>query len=73
MSIDGILQYGQFTGTSIPARQSPTTRKPGTAPYALRWVYHCLVEAWKINIARAAFALFHRGLARNVHRRETAR
>jgi len=36
-------------------------------------VYHCLVEAWKIIIALAAFVLFHRGLARNVDRRETAR
>jgi len=36
-------------------------------------VYHCLVEAWKINIARAAFVLFHRGRASNVDRRETAR
>jgi len=36
-------------------------------------VYHCLVEAWKTIIALAAFALFHRMLAGNVHRRETAR
>jgi hypothetical protein len=31
------------------------------------------VEAWKIIIAWAAFALFHRGLAGNVYPRETAR
>jgi len=38
------LQYGQFTGSSIPASGG---------------VYHCLVEAWKIIIAWGAFALFH--------------
>jgi len=31
------------------------------------------MEAWSSIVAREAFALFHRELAGNVHRRETAR